>query len=69
VAHGVDGAVGEGGDEDGPGGVGLAPRLDDLGDARRPSAGLNDCGRTEHGGGTVSGRRRRMEGWERRAYL
>jgi hypothetical protein len=48
VTHGVDSAVGEGGDEDGPGGVGLAPRFDDLGDARRPSAGLDDCARNRY---------------------
>jgi hypothetical protein len=49
-AHGVGGTIGEGGSDDGAGGVGRAPRLDDLGGARRLRVGLDDCNRGETGG-------------------
>ena len=48
-AHGVGGAIGEGGSDDGAGGVGRAPRLDDLGGARRLRVGLDDCSRRGNG--------------------
>ena len=48
-AHGVGRAVGEGGSDDGAGGVRLAPCLNDLGGARRIRAGLDDCDQRETG--------------------
>lgn len=62
-AHGVGGAVGKRSGDDGAGGIGLAPRLDDLGGACQLRSGLDNC--TTEGDGRVSAIPRKEERQEK----